>query len=202
MAELSRHFGGAPPGTGALIRERRGAAGSAARRAAASPALDTVDKMKFAARHPRLFETPSMTLLYIVLATLVGGLLSVLIAASLTVGLLARVVRNLVSLSAGVLLATALLNVLPEAFESQASPHSLFATLLARAAVLLPAREGRAVPPYPPPRGRRAPPRSSLRRAAGRAGRLERARRRQHPQLLRRHHHRRRLPRPTCSSAS
>jgi zinc and cadmium transporter len=72
-----------------------------------------------------------MNLLYIVLATLAGSLLSVLIAASLTVGLLARVVRNLVSLSAGVLLATALLNVLPEAFESRASPHSLFATLLA-----------------------------------------------------------------------
>ncbi len=72
-----------------------------------------------------------MTLFYIVLATLVGGLLSVLIAASLTLGLLARVVRNLVSLSAGVLLATALLHVLPEAFESTASPHSLFATLLA-----------------------------------------------------------------------
>ena len=45
-----------------------------------------------------------MTLLYIVLATLAGGLLSVLIAASLTLALLARVVRNLVSLSAGVLL--------------------------------------------------------------------------------------------------
>ena len=71
-----------------------------------------------------------MTLLYIVLATLAGGLLSVVIAASLTVALLSRVVRNLVSLSAGVLLATALLNVLPEAFESRASPHSLFATLL------------------------------------------------------------------------
>ncbi len=71
-----------------------------------------------------------MTLAYIVVATLVGGLLSVAIAASLTVGLLARVVRNLVSLSAGVLLATALLNVLPEAFESNASPHRLFATLL------------------------------------------------------------------------
>jgi len=72
-----------------------------------------------------------MTLFYIVLATLSGGLLSVLIAASLTLALLARVVRNLVSLSAGVLLATALLHVLPEAFESTASPHSLFATLLA-----------------------------------------------------------------------
>ncbi len=72
-----------------------------------------------------------MILLYIVLATLAGGLLSVVIAASLTVGLLARVVKSLVSLSAGVLLATALLNVLPEAFESHASPQSLFATLLA-----------------------------------------------------------------------
>ncbi|MCB2021081.1 MAG: ZIP family metal transporter [Rhizobacter sp.] len=72
-----------------------------------------------------------MILLYIVLATLAGGVLSVVIAASLTVGLLARVVKSLVSLSAGVLLATALLNVLPEAFESSASPQSLFATLLA-----------------------------------------------------------------------
>ena len=72
-----------------------------------------------------------MTLLYIVLATLAGGLLSVVIAASLTVGLLARVVKSLVSLSAGVLLATALLNILPEAFESHASPQRLFATLLA-----------------------------------------------------------------------
>ena len=72
-----------------------------------------------------------MTLLYIILATLAGGLLSVVIAASLTVGLLARVVKSLVSLSAGVLLATALLNLLPEAFEGHASPQSLFATLLA-----------------------------------------------------------------------
>ncbi len=71
-----------------------------------------------------------MTLLYIVAVTLAGGLLSVAIAASLTVGVLSRVVRHLVSLSAGVLLATALLNVLPEAFESQASPQALFATLL------------------------------------------------------------------------
>jgi zinc and cadmium transporter len=71
-----------------------------------------------------------MTLFYIVLATLLGGVLSVLIAASLTVGLLGRVVKHLVSLSTGVLLGTALLHVLPEAFESQASPHELFLTLL------------------------------------------------------------------------
>jgi zinc and cadmium transporter len=71
-----------------------------------------------------------MTLLYIVIATFAGGLLSVVIAASLTVKVLGRVVHHLVSLSAGVLLGTALLHVLPEAFESKASPHSLFATLL------------------------------------------------------------------------
>ncbi len=71
-----------------------------------------------------------MTLLYIVLATVAGGLLSVAIAASLTVTLLGRVVKSLVSLSAGVLLGTALLHVLPEAFESQAGTHELFLTLL------------------------------------------------------------------------
>jgi len=73
----------------------------------------------------------SMTLFYIVLATMAGGLLSVLIAAMLTVSLLGKVVKSLVSLSAGVLLGTALLHVLPEAFESHAAPQGLFATLLA-----------------------------------------------------------------------
>jgi zinc and cadmium transporter len=72
-----------------------------------------------------------MTLIYIVLATLIGGLLSVLIAACLTVGVLSRLVHHLVSLSAGVLLGTALLQVLPEAFESGADTRSLFLTLLA-----------------------------------------------------------------------
>ncbi len=71
-----------------------------------------------------------MTLLYIVLATMAGGVLSVLIAASLTLAVLGRVVKSLVSLSAGVLLGTALLHVLPEAFEGQAEPPTLFATLL------------------------------------------------------------------------
>ncbi|MBK6862365.1 MAG: ZIP family metal transporter [Ideonella sp.] len=71
-----------------------------------------------------------MTLAYIVVATLVGGAVSVLVAASLTLAMLARLVKNLVSLSAGVLLATALLNMLPEAFEGATDPHRLFATLL------------------------------------------------------------------------
>lgn len=71
-----------------------------------------------------------MTLFYIVLATAAGGVLSVFIAASLTLAVLGRVVKSLVSLSAGVLLGTALLHVLPEAFESKTEPQALFATLL------------------------------------------------------------------------
>ena len=71
-----------------------------------------------------------MTLFYIVLATAAGGVLSVFIAASLTLAVLGRLVKSLVSLSAGVLLGTALLHVLPEAFESKTEPQALFATLL------------------------------------------------------------------------
>ena len=72
-----------------------------------------------------------MTLTYILLVTFAGGLASVTIAAMLTVGLLSRIVKHLVSLSTGVLLSTALLHVLPEAFESGADPHHLFLALLA-----------------------------------------------------------------------
>jgi zinc and cadmium transporter len=71
-----------------------------------------------------------MTLLYIVLATTAGGLLSVLIARLVVVDVLGRLVRHLVSLSVGILLGTAMLHVLPEAFESKVEPHRLFATLL------------------------------------------------------------------------
>jgi zinc and cadmium transporter len=76
-----------------------------------------------------------MTLAYILLATLAGGLLSVAIAASVTVKMLGRIVPHMVSLSTGVLLGTALLQVLPEAFETRvartSTPESLFGTLLA-----------------------------------------------------------------------
>jgi len=72
-----------------------------------------------------------MSLVYTLAATFLGGLLSVVVAASLTVGVLTRVVHHLVSLSAGVLLGTALLDILPEAFErKEASPQALFLTLL------------------------------------------------------------------------
>jgi zinc and cadmium transporter len=72
-----------------------------------------------------------MTLFYIVMATAAGGVLSVFIAASLTLAVLGRIVKSLVSLSAGVLLGTALLNVLPEAFTGKTAPDALFGTLLA-----------------------------------------------------------------------
>ncbi|MFZ4550806.1 MAG: ZIP family metal transporter [Aquabacterium sp.] len=71
-----------------------------------------------------------MTLLSIVLATFIGGLVSVLLAAALSAPLLGLIVRHLVSLSTGVLLGTALLHVLPEAFDSGKAPHGLFMTLL------------------------------------------------------------------------
>jgi zinc and cadmium transporter len=44
--------------------------------------------------------------------------------------LLSKMVERMVSLSVGILLSTSLLHALPEAFESKADPHKLFATLL------------------------------------------------------------------------
>jgi zinc and cadmium transporter len=71
-----------------------------------------------------------MALIYTILATLIGGVLSVVVAASLTFAVLGPLIKHLVSLSAGVLLGTALLHVLPEAFELGADPRAMFATLL------------------------------------------------------------------------
>lgn len=65
------------------------------------------------------------------LATSLGGALSISAAAFLSYGLLSKMVERMVSLSVGILLSTSLLHALPEAFESDASIHSLFATLLA-----------------------------------------------------------------------
>ncbi len=64
------------------------------------------------------------------LATALGGLLSISAAAFLSYRLLSRMVERLVSLSVGTLLSTSLLHALPEAFESEANPHVLFTTLL------------------------------------------------------------------------
>ena len=68
----------------------------------------------------------------IVLVTTGAGLSSVLIAASLSLGVLAKLVDRMVSISVGILLATALLHSLPEAFEMPGiNAHVLFGVLLA-----------------------------------------------------------------------
>jgi zinc and cadmium transporter len=74
-----------------------------------------------------------MTVLQTILVvTALAGAASVLVAATFSVALLAKMVNNMVSLSVGILLATALLHSLPEAFSMEGtSPQLLFATLLA-----------------------------------------------------------------------
>lgn len=72
-----------------------------------------------------------MTLSLIVLATLTGGLASLGAAAWLSMSLMGGAVQRLVSVSAGLLLATAVLHLMPEALESGADLHGLSATLLA-----------------------------------------------------------------------
>jgi zinc and cadmium transporter len=68
----------------------------------------------------------------IVLVTALAGAASVLVAASFSLSLLSKMVHSMVSVSVGILLATAFLHSLPEAFTmTGASPQLLFATLLA-----------------------------------------------------------------------
>ena len=68
----------------------------------------------------------------ILLVTALAGTASVLVAASFSLSLLSKMVHGMVSVSVGILLATALLHSLPEAFTmAGASPQLLFATLLA-----------------------------------------------------------------------
>ncbi len=73
----------------------------------------------------------SLVLAQIVLATLLGGATSILAAAWLSMRLLAGLVRQLVSLSAGLLLGTSVLHLLPEALEQAHDLHALAWTLLA-----------------------------------------------------------------------
>ena len=70
-------------------------------------------------------------LISILLATTIGGVLSISAAAVFSFALLSKMVERMVSLSVGIMLSTSLLHALPEAFESGADPRSLFATLLA-----------------------------------------------------------------------
>ena len=71
-----------------------------------------------------------MTLMAILMGTIAAGIGSVWLAALLSFGVLARYTTHMLSLAAGALLATAFMHLLPEAFESQADAHDLFATLL------------------------------------------------------------------------
>jgi zinc and cadmium transporter len=64
------------------------------------------------------------------LTTIFAGVVSISAAAIFSFTLLSKVVERMVSLSVGIMLSTSLLHALPEAFESQADPRSLFATLL------------------------------------------------------------------------
>ncbi|CAN5132268.1 ZIP family metal transporter [soil metagenome] len=71
-----------------------------------------------------------MVLMAILLGTVTAGIGSVWLAALLSFGALARYTQHMLSLAAGALLGTAFMHLLPEAFESPASAHDLFATLL------------------------------------------------------------------------
>ncbi|MCV0437917.1 MAG: ZIP family metal transporter [Hydrogenophaga sp.] len=71
-----------------------------------------------------------MTLIAILIGTIAAGVGSVWLAALLGFAMLARFTQHMLSLAAGALMATAFMHLLPEAFESEAGAHDLFAWLL------------------------------------------------------------------------
>lgn len=83
-------------------------------------------------RFPLTIIRPQMLLLWVLLATVTGGLIAVLVASWLAYKVFAHYLHHMVSLSVGVLLSVALLHLLPEAFESGvADAHVLFGLMLA-----------------------------------------------------------------------
>lgn len=72
-----------------------------------------------------------MVLVHIILATFAGGAISIALAAWLSMALLSGLVQQMISVSAGMLLATAILQLFPEAFEAVSDVHALAWTLLA-----------------------------------------------------------------------
>ncbi|MEN4918572.1 ZIP family metal transporter [Achromobacter spanius] len=73
-----------------------------------------------------------MLLLWVLLATVTGGLIAVLVASWLAYKVFAQYLHHMVSLSVGVLLSVALLHLLPEAFETGVgNAHVLFGLMLA-----------------------------------------------------------------------
>jgi zinc and cadmium transporter len=78
-----------------------------------------------------LHQGTALILASIIAATLLSGLGSIAAAAMLSFAVLSGLVPRMVSLSAGLLLGTAVLHLLPEAFESGADLHDLAWMLLA-----------------------------------------------------------------------
>jgi len=72
-----------------------------------------------------------MSLIWIVISAVTGGLCALLIAHWLAYRVFVGYLHHMVSLSVGVLLAVSLLHLLPEAFEVETDVHALFATMLA-----------------------------------------------------------------------
>jgi zinc and cadmium transporter len=69
-------------------------------------------------------------LLWIIAASVAGGTVSVLLAATVAYTLLAGWVPRMVSYSVGVLLGVTFLHLLPEAFYAAGEPHTLFGVVL------------------------------------------------------------------------
>ncbi len=80
---------------------------------------------------PFLWWKDDMDLMAILIGTVAAGVGSVWLAALLSFAMLARFTQHMLSLAAGALMATAFMHLLPEAFESEAGAHELFALLLA-----------------------------------------------------------------------
>jgi zinc and cadmium transporter len=73
----------------------------------------------------------SITIIWIIVATLSAGVISICAAATLSFKFLGTMIENMVSFSVGILLATAFLHALPEAFlNPDISPTKLFSLLL------------------------------------------------------------------------
>ncbi len=71
-----------------------------------------------------------MLLIWITLSAVAGGIFALLVAHWLAYKVFAGYLHHMVSLSVGVLLAVALLHLLPEAFESGEDTHALFGVML------------------------------------------------------------------------
>ena len=71
-----------------------------------------------------------MQVLSILMGTLLAGIGSVWLAAWMSFGVLSRYTQHMLSLAAGALLATALMNLLHEGFEIDIVQHVLFLSLI------------------------------------------------------------------------